>query len=202
MPRATAILLAILALATPAPAGSITYGLKSYTNLQNGYSLVGTITTDGVIGTITAADITAWTFTVSGGPNGFTESGGPLSGLSLSMSTGTYLTTASLFEIPQPTDGIANALTLAPLFNRIPLSWYRDTDGTDIYECDSPIEYNALWIASGSPLSLGGVNPWIIAAVTPEPGTLVLAVIGGGCLAVAGLARQWVRSAGSRPSTN
>ena len=46
--------------------GSITYHIENYAVLQNGYTLSGTITTDGMIGTLTDADITAWSFSVTG----------------------------------------------------------------------------------------------------------------------------------------
>jgi hypothetical protein len=46
--------------------GSIVYNLQSYPDLQNGYTVSGTITTDGTIGTLTSANITAWSFLVTG----------------------------------------------------------------------------------------------------------------------------------------
>lgn len=55
-------------------AASITYIIQNYASLQDGYTLSGTITTDGNVGTLSASDITGWSFTTSGGPNGFTAS--------------------------------------------------------------------------------------------------------------------------------
>jgi Putative transposase len=38
-------------------AGSIVYNIQNYASLQNGYTLSGTITTDGTIGTLTSAEL-------------------------------------------------------------------------------------------------------------------------------------------------
>ena len=46
-------------------AGSITYDIVNYPDLQNGWTLSGTITTDGTTGTIQSSDITSWTWTVT-----------------------------------------------------------------------------------------------------------------------------------------
>jgi hypothetical protein len=67
-----ALLAALLALsltccsATNCMGGSIVYNLVNYADLQNGYTLSGTITTDGTIGTLTPADVSAWSFSVTG----------------------------------------------------------------------------------------------------------------------------------------
>jgi hypothetical protein len=64
------LLMAGGAIAPPASGGSITYNIVNYPTLQNGYSVSGTITTDGTTGSITATDITTWdiSVTISGSP--------------------------------------------------------------------------------------------------------------------------------------
>jgi len=64
--------------ATNCMGGSIVYQIQIYADLQNGYTLSGTITTDGTIGTLTSADVTAWSFSVSGPTDyaGTSQSGG------------------------------------------------------------------------------------------------------------------------------
>lgn len=46
-------------------AGEITYSLQNYPADQEGYTLSGTITTDGVIGGLAASDIVSWSWTIS-----------------------------------------------------------------------------------------------------------------------------------------
>ncbi len=58
-------LFTLLVLPRAVLAGSITYDIVNYPDLQNGWTLSGTITTDGTQGPIQASDITAWTWTVS-----------------------------------------------------------------------------------------------------------------------------------------
>ncbi len=77
--------------------GSITYHIENYAALQNGYTLSGTITTDGMIGTLTDADITAWSFSVTG----------PTSYQLTSQSPGATVVVVNL-------TATASALTLAP----------------------------------------------------------------------------------------
>src|SRR5271157_3999787 len=57
-------LFTLLTLPQAVLAGSMTYDIVNYPDLQNGWTLSGTITTDGTIGTIQASDITSWTWTI------------------------------------------------------------------------------------------------------------------------------------------
>ncbi len=59
------MLFTLLTLPQAALAGSMTYDLVNYPDLQNGWTLTGTITTDGNIGSISSTDITSWMWTVS-----------------------------------------------------------------------------------------------------------------------------------------
>jgi hypothetical protein len=54
--------------ASNAWAGPITYDWVDYPPLENGYTVSGTITTDGNTGTLAASDITSWTLQISQGP--------------------------------------------------------------------------------------------------------------------------------------
>jgi len=51
-----------------------TYNIQNYPDLQNGWTLSGTITTDGTIGTIQSTNILSWTWTVTSGVNSLTFS--------------------------------------------------------------------------------------------------------------------------------
>jgi len=51
-----------------------TYNIQNYPDLQNGWTLSGTITTDGTIGTIIPPNILSWTWTITNGASSFTVS--------------------------------------------------------------------------------------------------------------------------------
>ena len=48
-----------------AEAGAITYSIQNYPADQQGAALSGTITTDGVIGNVAAADVLSWSWTIT-----------------------------------------------------------------------------------------------------------------------------------------
>jgi PEP-CTERM motif len=52
------------AIAPPAVGGDITYAIVNYPTLQNGYTVSGTITTDGNTGTLGLVDLTTWDISV------------------------------------------------------------------------------------------------------------------------------------------
>jgi hypothetical protein len=64
---AAMVLWTIIAIPARSEADLITYQLNNYPAYQNGWLLSGYITTDGTIGTITAADIVSWQWTVTQG---------------------------------------------------------------------------------------------------------------------------------------
>ena len=55
----------LLAFASNAWAGQITYDIRHLPAYQDGYALSGTITTDGNTGYITSLDITNWSWTAT-----------------------------------------------------------------------------------------------------------------------------------------
>jgi hypothetical protein len=59
------VLVAVVGLGQTCAADPITYNLVDYSSLENGWTLSGTITTDGTIGALAASDITSWTFTIT-----------------------------------------------------------------------------------------------------------------------------------------
>jgi hypothetical protein len=62
---AAAAVAMLIAAARTAEAGAITYAIQNYPADQEGYTLSGTITTDGVIGGLAASDIVSWSWTIS-----------------------------------------------------------------------------------------------------------------------------------------
>ena len=176
---------------------SIIYSIQSYPSQQNGLTLSGTIITDGTIGPIFAGNINGFTMTVSG-PNGFTFS--YASGQGEIQTLGFLSTTATgQLEIAGPNSllefsSFAKIGMLFPPADPI-LRWSRGaTLSGDQYEAINPtgtILWNDTPPATGS---LGG-DPWIIGQAVPEPGSLTLALLGIGYLAVVTWARRCRRAA-------
>ena len=65
-PLAAAALLAVCG-ASALQAGAVVYNIVNYPGLENGWTVSGTITTDGTIGTLSASDITAWSWSLTDG---------------------------------------------------------------------------------------------------------------------------------------
>jgi hypothetical protein len=164
--------------------GSITYNIQIYPDNQSGYTLSGTITTDGTIGTLTAANITAWSWSVTG-PSSYEQSSQtPTAAISYAVD---LTATATSITLGQPPVGTFSGLSLLTSTPAAELVWYRSDDfGFDIYACGVP-NGNGWYNLEDNPpgLILGG-NTWIIAtASVPEPGTFSLSLLGIACLAMA-----------------
>jgi hypothetical protein len=191
-----ALLAALLSLslaccsATNCMGGSIVYNIQNYAYLQNGFTLSGTITTDGTIGTLTSADITAWSFSVTG----------PMSYQLTSQNPGAFLFVSNLTASSTAlslahtnTIGLIEGLTLVgPQLTAFPTLSYQRIPGADVYTSFGDQGANSWSDFAPSPpgLSLGG-STWIIAttATIPEPGTLTLTLLGGACIG----AVQWMQ---------
>jgi hypothetical protein len=196
-----ALLAALLALsltccsATNSMGGSIVYNIQNYADLQNGFTLSGTITTDGTIGTLTSADVTAWSFSVAG----------PTQYQLTSQNPGAFLVvsnlTASATELSLAhtnTIGLIEGLTLVgPQPTAFPILSYQRIPGADVYTSFGDQGANSWSDFAPFPpgLSLGG-STWIIAtaATVPEPGTLTLALLGGAWIGAVQWKRQCRRS--------
>jgi PEP-CTERM motif len=204
------VILALIA-APLTHAASITYTIQSYAALQNGYSLSGSITTDGTIGTLTGTDITAWSYTITKGAFIYQDStlnpGAFASASNLTASS----TSLTLAPAP-PNSGIELASITGDSTTTNYLIWDRvgtnlpspnDSYGAGV---DSVVGSVTYWQESSNNngLSLGG-STWIIATATtavPEPGTLTLASLGIACLAAAEWARRRSSATASHPLTS
>jgi PEP-CTERM motif len=167
-------------------AASIVYNIQNYADLQNGYTLSGTITTDGTIGTLTSANITAWSFSVTG-PAAYEltsqtpETYDQLQGLTASATSITLAPPSSEFAasyltFTSPTTGTALIYDRYSPFTGSLEEYYFTTPGESTAWNDS---------ANGPPgLKLGGSTWTIATASVPEPSTLTLALLGIACLAV------------------
>jgi hypothetical protein len=186
----TALLLSCLGVEVRA--GNITYDLQSYPSEQGGFSLAGTVVTDGTLGTLGNGNILSWQFKITGG-GGVVQLSASSSDPNTHEVVTSLLASASKLTLSAPTAAFAdNEL----LFYRTgqggySLFWQREEIGTtglevDVYQAiQSPTTF---WnktggTASGAPqlpLPTSGQD-WIIgvaegptSGAVPEPASLTL----------------------------
>jgi len=172
----------LLAIPGVASAGSITYQINNYPAVQNGFSLSGTITTDGTIGDLAVKDITAWSWTI-------TELGLSYTYKSTDKNVfislrGQLTATATQITMPPALDVGRNKFFFVDKVKgeTAALIWAHAALETTSYV------YADYVTAAGTPLrawythtdKLGGQTVWVIASV-PEPSALHLAGIAFGC---------------------
>jgi hypothetical protein len=195
---ATASLAVLIVLPRVATAGDITYTIQNYPADQQGATLSGTITTDGVIGNLAPTDILSWMWTITyPGGTPFTLSSSD-AGTQVVL-LGSIVASQSSLTIGAPAPGGFNAFDLyAPEANSSTaiLSYARNSiSGSptpNIYE-GSIVDES--WLTY--PQTLGGLDPWVIARVAsavPEPSGVVLLSLG-----VAGLLLGRTSSRSIRP---
>jgi hypothetical protein len=149
---------------TEVGAGPIIYGIVNYPTLQNGYTVSGTITTNGATGTVLPGiDITSWDISITKG-----------------TTTVVTLTPTDSFNLSNAFDATTTSITAATPFDlvefvangnpEIDLSW-TGLGGAVSYMAEDHSNNTNLWNASLIP----GNSP---IATAPEPSSAVLAVIG------------------------
>jgi hypothetical protein len=173
-------------------AGS-TYNIQNYPALQNGWTLSGTITTDGAIGFIQASDITSWAWTVTSGGDTFTfKSTDPQAGLLLPSDTLRANSEDLLLTLPSGFEFLTEAAELAYVSRGTPLTI---TSAAVLL----PLPFDVLWNTEIS--TPPGLDAWAIASrstsAVPEPCTLYLLGFGAafGSLYVVGRKRRAGRTA-------
>ena len=187
---AVAAATALIAAAHIAEAGQITYSLQNYAADQAGSTLTGSITTDGNLGTLTAADIVAWTWTVTppvGSP--FTQSSGP--GINTTIEN--LFATDTQLLLPNRKVNTRRSSSDSGDSGSGLLEYRREENNAIfLYGAQPSLPGTGFWLTDNP--GMGGTDPWVIGVATssvPEPSGVVLVSLGiTGLL----LARTWRRS--------
>lgn len=189
-----AVMLFTLLTLPPAVLADRTYNFLNYPALQSGWTLSGTITTDGTIGTIQATNILSWTLTGTSGATTFTVSSTD-PGAAMYTSSGITATGAGLL-VPFPNHGIGISDPAAGQA----LEW------ATWLPPDITMRTTQDWGSYSTPDIIAstlepGSSAWLIAStssvVVPEPSPLYIAGFGAvyGCVYVMGQKRRARRTA-------
>ncbi len=179
------MLFTLLTLPPAVLAGSTTYHIQNYPDLQNGWTLSGTITTDGTIGTIQPVDILSWTWTITQGTNSITNTGSENSG-HIEMTNEITATKTQLTLEQNQFSSIFLIGVHSPYQDSI--SWFGNEQSTD-YQYTASIEqaqqtfpllpWNDVGLTGAA---LGdGLIATVSAAAVPEPASLFLVGFGAVC---------------------
>jgi hypothetical protein len=165
-----------------ASAGSITYNIVDMPADQNGFTVSGTITTDGAIGNLANSDITSWSVTISQGGTSETFTSGN-GGAIVNILNNLVATTSEIYVPPAANFAIANDFELLSV-----------PPGAKIMFIDE-----IRWVNSPQPIYMAQVNfipppawnttpsvagtNWVIATSVPEPPALTMLGIAVACVA-------------------
>jgi hypothetical protein len=189
-------LLTFLAFPTVGSAGNITYNIVNYPDFQNGWTLSGTITTDGTTGFIIEKNIKSWMFTITKGDSTFTVSNTTANASITRLGNLKATATELLLPMP-PASGGVNEFGLGVVIPdaNVIVSWIQQINlgGDDISRYDGTASkgVDQGWnVNPNTTTGLGSKANWVIATV-PEPSTFFLAGVGVVCVVIG--ARTWRR---------
>ncbi len=202
------MLFTLLTLPPAVLAGSTTYKIQNYPDLQNGWTVSGTITTDGFIGGINQNDIKSWTWTMTSGATTYTAKSTDPGALTYLSGTGIQETpTEILLDLPissWPSAGLLqdegwNTAGLESGGGQ-GLEWINGPANDSTYYAAflfPPSEWvwvTPIWTSNEPPAE------WLLAqksAAVPEPASLYLVGFGAvcGCVYVMGHKRRARRTA-------
>jgi hypothetical protein len=207
-----AITVACSALISGLQAAPITYSIVDNAAYQNGYTVSGSITTDGTTGSLSSSNITNWTYAVTNTATSvvaFTESGtfATVGRIEASATQFTLLAGSGFDGAAVQLDGRWGSLG----WYRYPEQNYGNFDGVDyivpameIYRSagapgSGSGSYTTFWnnnVEGTLPLGSTADGSWIIAEVStvPEPSTYGL-LFGGFTLAVVAMRRRTSKQA-------
>jgi hypothetical protein len=183
----------------PAVMADRMYHLQSGPSLPMGWTLSGTITTDGTIGTIQATNILSWTWTISSGGSSVTVSSTD-PGAAVTIS-GMDRPTAA--EAPLGITSTGAAL-IVPFANYITLTkhdawlWYDNNIDQQHWQVTLPGVRSGVadvWVSTGNWSQPDGPIEVASTVVVPEPSPLYIVGFGAVCVYVMGHKRRARRTA-------
>jgi hypothetical protein len=161
-----------MALVAGAKAG-MTYDIVNYPTLQNGYTVVGTITTDGNFGKLTSSsDITDWSITITG----------PVLTQPLILNPADSNAGGNTFEAS------SSAITVTG-FDGITIAT-SDPQHVSFIQWTTGLNYWAQFMGGTLWKTPPSTDPFTVATFIPEPSSAVTAVIGVGTVIACGLVRN------------
>ncbi len=172
------LLFAAVLAASSARADTIVYDFVDHPDLEAGYSLSGTITTDGATGSLIASDIESWGFTISrdGVPQYTDTIATPGSSFTLNGSNLVASTAQLLFY--NQVAGAGGLVFWPPSGNPAPLCYINSTlDGIpaiNLQGADPLIPFGLDWFTYTTTIPVG--DALVIATAVPEPASLTLLV--------------------------
>jgi len=178
-------LFTLLTLPPAVLAGSITYDLEINPYLTNGWTLSGTITTDGALGPLQSPDILSWSWTATKfGVGSVSANSTDIDAQPVGTNIGVYASTnlQELVILSPPPPGQSYSLVLGNGTSVLTfLSEANNSSSTVIYLATST-EYGTLWDQTFTePLAPPGTTGYLLAAnpaffssPVPEPASLYL----------------------------
>jgi hypothetical protein len=204
MHRQVTAALLLFALANHANA-DIIYNIQPYPSDQNGYTLSGTITTDGVMGALSASDILAWQYTATNGLITYsassTDTGASISATGLEAEGNQLLLPYGNGGTYSLTFSDPNGQALPGGTTNLVLEWLLHV-GSEVSFYQYELQVNSgppAWSTGSTPTS----SSFIIAqeapsVTTPEPASITLMLAGFGALMGSSFVRRRRRAAGRR----
>ena len=191
--NALILILAGFALAPGKARADITYTIVDYPADENGYTVSGTITTDGSTGTETSGGfIESWSVSITKNGTTIADFASTQSGF-VSVSGDLVVTSTSIDLAPAPPSGLGGGYLQLTGQNNYSIDWSDDgfVTGHPLYSAGSISPPTYYWNSSGAaaPTEIATAT-----AVVPEPSTAAVAVLG----AASGLAYGLVRKRGAR----
>jgi hypothetical protein len=184
--KASVVLLLLLAVPCAVSAGNITYTIIDYPKMQNGWTLSGSITTNGTIGPLGVNDILSWSFMIKNGTSSYAYNSGTENVADSIGFGGQVMASATQITLPPAAGMNTNRLVFFGAGDKADLIWVQKgptaNNNVSYYEADYVVganEQNQAWYTPTA--TLDGTNTtWVIASV-PEPSSVYLAALGAVC---------------------
>jgi hypothetical protein len=167
-----------IAAARPGEAGQVTYAIQNYPADQQGATLSGMITTDGLIGNLAGTDIVSWSWTITPvGGRTFTVSSTD-AGAELNIEGSLVASPSSITMAAAPPAGANDFALLNGSFD-LEYERIQEPGQSPFIQYLGAMPGDVIW-GTQFP-AMGGTDPWLIAtagSAVPEPSCAMLMSLG------------------------